>query len=166
VDQLGNILTSEVLNVSLLKKRARDFKELTAEDEIENTQFTDWPGMEFGEVDDSISYVIGVNYYSNNLTGLGKFLAKILNKLEKYHLERALLKKYLSDLDGALRLQKDFYYKIIILKKHQDKELVKLVYEMLGEEADKYSEAEARTLRKLDNLIPRGTPKPPIKRKG
>jgi len=184
VDQLGNRLTSEVLNVCLLKKRASDYIEVSAEDEILDTQFIDWPGMEFGEVDDTVSYVLGVNYYSGNLNRLGKFLVKLLGLLESYHVERALCFKYLADIDGALRLQSDFYYRLDTLRNSKDPKLVALVYELLGDEdetkqsytiefdkdeiektIDRYTEAEAKSLEDLDNLIPRGTPKPPVKRK-
>ncbi len=184
VDQLGNRLTSEVLNVTLLKKRAGDFLEVNKEDEILDTQLIDWPGMEFGEVDDTISYVLGVNYYTGNLTKVGLFLVRLLNILEKYHVERALCYKYLTDLDGALRLHTDFYYRLDTLRTSKDPKLVALVYEILSEAPGQESPKDQnKGLRDLDNLEPRtetlqnivegnveptkrGTPKPPLRRKG
>ena len=167
IDQLGNRLASQVLNVTLLKYRAKYYDR------------PDWPGMEFGEIDDTISYVLGVNYYSDNLTGIGIGIVKILAFLESYHVERALCFKYLADVDAGVRLQSDFFYKLDKMKAKGDPKLNALIDQLLGNDADYtvlfdkesiekasevFNKAEEQSLKDLDNMVPRGTPRPPRKR--
>ena len=45
---------------------------------------------EFGNPDETISSVLGRNKLKNNLTYIGKTLAKILNLIEKDHVEKAI----------------------------------------------------------------------------
>lgn len=68
IDQLGNVLCSHVFNLILLKKN---------------------PAKEYGNPDETISHVTGVNYLTGTLTPLGKFLALVLNKLDKNHVQNA-----------------------------------------------------------------------------
>lgn len=68
IDQLGNVLCSTVFNSILLKK---DPKKL------------------YGNPDETISHVTGVNFLAGKLTWLGMAIAKILNFLDKDHVQKA-----------------------------------------------------------------------------
>ncbi len=46
-------------------------------------------GYEFGNPDETISHVLGVNKLQGTLTRLGKFIAWILNNVDKNHVENA-----------------------------------------------------------------------------
>jgi hypothetical protein len=50
-------------------------------------------GYKFGNYSDTISYVLGKNKMSNNLKPLGVFLCSVLNKIDKNHVEKAVLVK-------------------------------------------------------------------------
>ncbi len=45
---------------------------------------------EFGSPYETVSYVLGKNKELNNLTGIGKFIAKGLDYLDPYHVEKAI----------------------------------------------------------------------------
>lgn len=67
IDQLGNVVCSNLFN-DLLKKEG---------------------GYDFGNEDETISKVLGINKASGHLTKLGKLLADILNKIDPNHVEKA-----------------------------------------------------------------------------
>jgi hypothetical protein len=67
-DQLGGVLGAPLFNVILRKKG----------------------GATFGNPDETISSVLGKLKKSGHLTGMGKFFATLLNKIEKQHVEKAI----------------------------------------------------------------------------
>lgn len=68
MDQLGNVMGAPIMNDLLLKKD---------------------PTKLYGNPDETISHVTGVNYLSGKLTKFGLVLKRILNKLDKNHVENA-----------------------------------------------------------------------------
>jgi 8-oxo-dGTP diphosphatase len=69
LDQLGNVIMAPLFNHILIESE----------------------GKQFGDEDETISNIIGQNKSTNTLRFLGKFIAKILNKLERDHVEKAAL---------------------------------------------------------------------------
>ena len=69
VDQFGNVLMGPLFNKILITKDSKH---------------------KFGNVDETISSVLGKNKLDNTLTKLGKWLANFLNKREKDHVEKAI----------------------------------------------------------------------------
>ena len=67
IDQLGNVVLSNLLNDTLI----------------------DNDGYKFGDEDETISKVLGVNKANNTLLKTGKALSFILNKIDKNHVEKA-----------------------------------------------------------------------------
>lgn len=79
IDQFGNVLCAPLFNLVLIKhKRIWQFESLLL------------VSYEFGNPDETISSVLGRNKLKNNLTYIGKTLAKILNLIEKDHVEKAI----------------------------------------------------------------------------
>lgn len=70
VDQLGNVVMSTMFNDIMIKKY----------------------GHKFGDEDQTISMVLGVNKAMGTLTKLGKLIADILNKIDPNHVEKAIEK--------------------------------------------------------------------------
>jgi hypothetical protein len=70
IDQLGNVVMSTLFNDILIRKY----------------------GIEFGDEDQTISMVLGVNKKIGTLTPLGKFIADVLNKIDPNHVEKAIEK--------------------------------------------------------------------------
>ena len=68
IDQLGNVMGAPIMNDLLLKEN---------------------PTKLYGNPDETISHVTGVNYKSNKLKFFGILLAKILNKIDKNHVQNA-----------------------------------------------------------------------------
>ena len=67
IDQLGNVVMSNLFNAILIQ----------------------CDGVKFGNPDDTISAILGVNKRNNTLKYLGKLLASLLNKIDKNHVEKA-----------------------------------------------------------------------------
>jgi len=67
IDQLGNVVLSNLFNDIMIKVG----------------------GYKFGNEDETISKVLGVNKYNKTLKFLGRLLAWILNKIDKDHVEKA-----------------------------------------------------------------------------
>ena len=67
VDQLGNVVMSNLLNDVLIK----DY------------------GYKFGDEDETISKVLGINKANNTLLKTGEVVSIILNKIDKNHVEKA-----------------------------------------------------------------------------
>jgi len=70
VDQLGNVVMSTLLNDIMITKY----------------------GHKFGDEDQTISMVLGVNKAMGTLTDKGKSLADFLNKIDPNHVEKAIEK--------------------------------------------------------------------------
>lgn len=69
IDQFGNVLCQYLFNLILITKN----------------------GYKFGNIDETISSVLGKNYKLHTLTILGYFLSvKILNSLDKNHIEKSI----------------------------------------------------------------------------
>jgi len=67
IDQHGNVVLAPIMNDILIKKA----------------------GYKFGNPDETISAVLGHNKKNGTLLFLGKWIADILNKIEKNHVEMA-----------------------------------------------------------------------------
>ena len=67
ISQFGNVACSELFNDTLIKKG----------------------GVRFGNPDNTISKVLGLNKKEGTLTKAGLFVANILNKIDKNHVENA-----------------------------------------------------------------------------
>lgn len=68
IDQLGNVMGTPIMNSFLLKKNAVKL---------------------YGNPDETISHVTGVNYKAKTLTSFGYFVAHCLDTAEKNHVEKA-----------------------------------------------------------------------------
>lgn len=87
VDQFGNVATSTLLQLILTKKLNHPF----------------------GNPDDTVSYVIALNRRDGYLTGWGRFFARVLDKIDKNHLQKAIENKYKSDLEAVERIKQNKY---------------------------------------------------------
>lgn len=67
IDQLGNVVLSNLFNDTLITAN----------------------GYKFGDEDETISKVLGVNKHLGELTKLGRALAWVLNLIDKDHVEKA-----------------------------------------------------------------------------
>ena len=67
IDMLGNVICKDLFNDTLRKKG----------------------GYEFGNMNETVSKVLGMNKKTNTLTFLGKALANFLNFIDKNHVENA-----------------------------------------------------------------------------
>ena len=70
VDQLGNVVMGTLFNDIMIRKY----------------------GHKFGDEDQTVSMVLGVNKKMGTLTKLGKFIADVLNFIDKDHVEKAIEK--------------------------------------------------------------------------
>jgi hypothetical protein len=68
IDQLGNVLAATLFNDILIKGKGR---------------------YKFGNPDITISAVLGENKHRGTLTSLGAWLCKVLNWIDKNHVEKA-----------------------------------------------------------------------------
>lgn len=89
IDQFGNASAATMLNLALRKKG----------------------GIDFGDEDDTISYVIGRNYYHGSLTIFGKIIRLILHIIDRNHVEKAVESKIESDQEALIRIQENKYFK-------------------------------------------------------
>jgi len=71
IDQLGNVVCKDLFNLTLIKQ-----------DHLNG----------FGNEDETISSVLGKNKGLNNLTWIGKALERLLNLIDKNHVEKAIEK--------------------------------------------------------------------------
>lgn len=69
IDQLGNVVCVGFFNLILIR-----------DDKI----------SPFGDEDETISSVLGKNKMINNLTWMGSLITKLLNKIEREHVEKAI----------------------------------------------------------------------------
>lgn len=68
LDQLGNVLCQHLFNLTLIKRG----------------------GYRFGNVDETISSVVGKNYIAGTLTKTGMVLASVLNRVDKNHVVKSI----------------------------------------------------------------------------
>ena len=71
IDQLGNVVMANLMNDTLIKDN----------------------GHKFGDPDETISMVLGLNKREKSLTNMGIRIADILNKIEKDHVDKAIEKR-------------------------------------------------------------------------
>lgn len=64
----------------------------------------------FGDEDDTVSYVLGRNKYRETLTAFGRFIVWVLNLLDKDHVEKAIKMKIEADEKASLRYRYERYY--------------------------------------------------------
>jgi hypothetical protein len=82
IDQFGNVSCGRTLQITLTKPVAH----------------------QFGNEDDTVSYVIAKNRDLGTLTVLGKVIGWVLDKLDKDHLNKAIEYKRLSDIEACKRI--------------------------------------------------------------
>lgn len=111
IDQFGNGSTKEILNRILIKKSSVN-RVKTEIDLIgvfpqskEGYHFHD-----FGDIDLTVSYIIGVNKYLDNLTLFGKIIERLLHLIDKNHVEKALENQYNKDKESRERLSRPLFY--------------------------------------------------------
>ena len=75
VDQLGNVVMSTLFNDIMITKY----------------------GHKFGDEDQTVSMVLGVNKAMGTLTKVGRLIADILNKIDPNHVEKAIEKNGTTD---------------------------------------------------------------------
>jgi hypothetical protein len=68
IDQHGNLVCAELFNLTLIKRK----------------------GYKFGDMDKTISFVLGVNAETKTLTYLGKKVCNLLDIIEKDHVKKAV----------------------------------------------------------------------------
>lgn len=89
IDQFGNASSATILNFLFRKKG----------------------GIDFGDEDDSVSYVIGRNYFHGTLSIFGKLIRLILHLIDRDHVRKAISSKIESDQEALIRIQEDKYFK-------------------------------------------------------
>jgi hypothetical protein len=108
IDQFGNGATKEVLNRILIKRSSVKNSETQNLDQPESIKSL--PSMDFGDIDLTVSYVIGVNKYRDNLTLFGKLVERLLHLIDPNHVEKALENQYHKDKESRERLKRPFFY--------------------------------------------------------
>jgi hypothetical protein len=117
VDQFGNVNCQNLFNHILISKKYR--KEInTTTKYYENSSY-----HKFGNVDDTISYIIADNQVKSTLSNFGKFWARLLNFVdttkEGTHLEKSIVAKIRQDKVARIRLEtkwKEDEYKLLVAK--------------------------------------------------
>lgn len=89
IDQTGNVLCAKTLQALLTKPLG---------------------AFQFGDEDDTVSYIIARNKNRNTLTAFGRFNGWILDKLEKNHLDNAIKNKIIKDHEAKKRIDINNYY--------------------------------------------------------
>lgn len=90
-DQFGNVTCSKVLNLTMLNKHPERLP------------------MGFGDEDDTVSYVLAINEKRDTLSLFGKFIVKVLNFLDKNHMDKAINNKREKDEDAVFRSKYNMY---------------------------------------------------------
>ena len=85
-DQHGNVACKYIFDAIVIKNRRADKHEL-------EMGLLIVPKTEFGDPDQTISYVVGENKQSRTLTIFGMFLAWFLNAIDPNHVEDAVIKE-------------------------------------------------------------------------
>jgi len=93
-DQGGNVQNSNVFNFLFTKNIPK--------------------GEKYGNSDDTISYILARNSYKKNLTGLGRFVGRLLNKIDPNnggHLFKSIIAKIIADQEAINRIHENKYFK-------------------------------------------------------
>jgi len=90
IDQFANISMSPLFNLIMFKKNSS------------SVYF-------FGDEDDTISYILALNFYSKNLNGFGTFWANFLNFVDEDHLKKAIENKRIKDQEAIERLKTNLW---------------------------------------------------------
>jgi len=93
-DQGGNVQNSNVFNFLFTKNREK--------------------GEKYGNPDDTISYILARNHYKNNLTASGRFVGRLLNKIDPNnggHLFKSIVAKILADQEAINSIHENKYFK-------------------------------------------------------
>jgi len=75
--------------------------------------FTKGNAHEFGDPDDTVSYVLARNLHKGRLNAFGRVMAWLLDKIDSSdggHMEKAIQSKIESDEEAVLRIQYKEYY--------------------------------------------------------
>lgn len=86
IDQSGNVYLSVVMNRWLIKRGSK------------------WKYY-YGDLDDTISYVTGMNFYRGNLNKFGNWVGRTLDKAEPGHMRKAIESKIKRDIEALERLK-------------------------------------------------------------
>jgi len=90
IDQFANISMSPLFNIIMFKKNCIS-------------------AFFFGDEDDTISYILALNFYSKNLNGFGMFWANFLNFVDGDHLKKAIENKRKKDQEAVERLKTNLW---------------------------------------------------------
>lgn len=86
IDQTGNVYLKEALNRWTIRRGVEQYF--------------------YGDDDDTISYVVAMNFYKGNLNKFGLMIARMLEKAENNHLRKAIHSKIKRDFESLDRLEK------------------------------------------------------------
>jgi len=86
LDQFGNASCSKVLDLTMQKN-----------------------GVKFGDVDTTVSYILGRNKYKGTLTWFGKFICFVLHVIDKDHVEKAVDVQISNDKKAKERVKQNDY---------------------------------------------------------
>jgi O-antigen/teichoic acid export membrane protein len=89
VDQFGNASTATILNFLLIKRN----------------------GIKFGDIDFTVSYILGRNYFHSTLSLFGRFIVWLLDLIDKEHVQNAVHEQIEKDQEALLRIQENEYFK-------------------------------------------------------
>jgi hypothetical protein len=89
VDQFGNASTATILNFLLIKRN----------------------GIKFGDIDFTVSYILGRNYFHGTLSLFGRFIVWLLDLIDKEHVQNAVHEQIEKDQEALLRIQENEYFK-------------------------------------------------------
>ena len=107
-DQFACKSLAPLLNISMVKNITK--KAYETDEEVEDTALLFLP---FGDEDDTLSYIIAVNYKDGTLSKFGMFWAKLLLFVDykakregTNHLDKAIVNKRLRDIEAYERLER------------------------------------------------------------
>lgn len=118
VDQFGNVNCQNLFNHVIISKKWRVARPNPTK-YSENGNY-----HEFGDVDDTISYIIGDNDLRKTLSPFGIFWGRFLNFVDKDHLGKSIVAKIQQDRLARLRLEtkwKEPQYKYFVEKSRNTK---------------------------------------------
>lgn len=93
-DQGGNVQNSKVFDLLFTKDKTR--------------------GVKYGNPDDTVSFVLASNHYKNYLTGAGRLLGRLLNKIDPNnggHLYKSIISKIKADQEAINRIHDNKYFR-------------------------------------------------------
>lgn len=132
VDQFGNVNCQNLFNHIMVSKKWRTANPITT-GYLENGNY-----HQFGEVDDTISYIIADNEVRGKLSPFGNFWGKFLNFVdtnkEGTHLQKSIIAKINEDELAKTRLQtkwKNEEYKYLVEKSRSTRIVPKKTFRSL-----------------------------------